>query len=259
MDLVEIIVTSVGGLIVALVGAILGAWLWGWLIRPRVANRGVRVILNFDPGEDVVFVFPTRRPVEQRKFNQIAWEDARAIDYVLRALAKRNWPMSRIGMRGADHFDPNRDWNKNLVIICSPKSNAVCQAALDELARGRSLECKFGFKPADRPEDWEIVFDDFSAKSPSHEEERQGKTELTDYALLAKVANPRNPHTKMLFVSGIRAFGTWGAAKYLVEHVNDLYRLFKHRDFAVVLKVTYSVNGWRIDHVEPTHLHACEA
>jgi len=257
MDPLEIAATSAGGLIVAVIGAILGAWIWERLIRLRVVNLALYGVLDFDLHEDVVFVFPTRQPAEKRKFDQIAWEDARAIDYVLRALALRRWPMDRIGMRGASHFDPHRDWNKNLVIICSPKSNVICKAALDQLAGARAPKCRFGFNEAERPEDWEIVFDDFSAPSPSHEEEGQGKNELTDYALLAKITNPRNPHAKILFVSGIRAFGTWGAAKYLLEHADDLHDLCRDRDFAVVVRVVYDVEGWRIHHVERTHHGTC--
>ena len=154
-------------------------------------------------------------------------------------------------MRSCEHFDRAVDGERNLILICSPKSNDICRDVLFKtrerlVPRPRS---QFGFKEAVRDEDWEIEFCEFSSPSPSFQEEREGADELHDFALLAKLPNPYNDHAKVLIVAGIRAFGTWGAAKYLLEHSEELHESFKDHNFATVLKVTYSASRWAIKDV----------
>jgi hypothetical protein len=256
--MLEVIIGIVSGLAVALVGAIFGAWVWEIKIRPRLAHREFHDLFNFDRRFEVVFVFATGDPAPGRRFPQIAWADARAIEYLLRTLALCDWPMDKVSMQGQERFEQYGDWRKNLVIIGSPKTNTVCKSALSEVQHEPSIRYKFGFKEAKAERDWEIFFGDFSSRSPVFQQEDEGKDMLMDLALLAKVRNPHNRDTKILFVGGIRSYGTWGAAKYLLEHVGDLHggdadhSAVRDRDFATVVRATYSASDWRIETVERT-------
>jgi hypothetical protein len=250
------VVPIAGGLGVALVGAIIGAWLWETWLRDYRKNRAFRRVLNFAPGRKVVFIFPTRDPPTGRLFRDVAWEDMRALDYLARACSRggHEW----VTRRPTERFT-NADKQDNLVLICSPITNSVTRAALQAIRKEYpnfdvdvfpelSPACSFGLvqgviKFVSRRNGYvqrkRMRYFDAEYSSPSFDQtDPAGK--LIDWGVVAKVNSPAswNPRTKILFVFGIRAIGTWGAAKFLFENINQIYQRYGDKEFAFMVKVT---------------------
>ena len=168
-------------------------------------------------------------------------------------------------MRPAIRFgrgDKN-DRHQDLVLIGSPKSNPITKAALEALKQEGTLRCEFRESP-NNPGRWEILFDDAHLESQGYDQLdrllEEGKDAhdgpLEDYGLLAKVRNPWNRAATMLVVAGIRALGTWGAARHLAERATEVHEEVKDRNFLWIVKVTYS--NWRIDRTDGTkHWSPC--
>lgn len=72
----------------------------------------------------------------------------------------------------------------------------------------------------------------------------------TDYAYLGRLPRP-DGRGNFLYLAGIHAIGTLGAAQYLEEHLDDLYREVKNRRFSVLLACHYQPKSRSITRVEP--------
>lgn len=133
----------------------------------------------------------------------------------------------------------------NLVLICSPKSNKATQEALRELGFDWDM-----LPDRDTPLDslvpwWRLRYFDGEFASPCF----KGATpsgDLEDWAVIGKVNSPKtwNANAKLLFVFGIRAIGTWGAAKHFFEHASELHGRFGAGNFACRVPVAYG--NWHI-------------
>lgn len=220
-------------------------------IRPR------RSLLNFWKGEPVLFVFPGRDSSSPTLLPRVAFEDMLAVNYVERLLTLSKWRDDKIQMRQHDGFIAldAHDPAKNLVLICSPRSNHVTNEYLNKLNSDGVLSWRFEKSESG---DMTIRADSTRAESATFSQERMirsrgdvpAESTLDDLAVLIKAPNPYNPKAKVLIVAGIRSIGTWGAAKFLRQNDKEIYKKTKGRDFAWLLKVRY--RHWRIESVEDT-------
>lgn len=103
-------------------------------------------LLNFTKTERVVFVFPARQDAgEHRGLLQnvrIAFEDMLAINYVQRALTLAGWSPETFDMREHHRFRVHdaHDQAKNVVLICSPRSNPVTGEFIEKIKEGTNFD-----------------------------------------------------------------------------------------------------------------------
>jgi hypothetical protein len=76
-----------------------------------------------------------------------------------------------------------------------------------------------------------------------------GNDQATDYAYLGRLPRP-DGHGNFLYLAGIRAMGTLGAAQYLAEHLVELYREVKNRRFSLLVASRYDPRTRTITSVE---------
>jgi hypothetical protein len=67
---------------------------------------------------------------------------------------------------------------------------------------------------------------------------------VTDYAYVGRLPRPDGRGT-FLYLAGIHAQGTLGAAQYVAENLRELYRELKTRRFSTVIRCTYDPNHGR--------------
>ena len=81
--------------------------------------------------------------------------------------------------------------------------------------------------------------------------------EPVDYAYVGRLPRPDGRGT-FLYAAGVHAAGTWGAAVWLAEHLDELYRQLKLKRFSLLLRVEYDVETHRptsITDLAPLHRH----
>lgn len=220
--------------------------------RGEGTQRDPRDTLGFRWDQPVTFVVPTVR-VPQTSTTSARWavstEDMLAVQAVDKRLSLR-WPQAQIKTRIADGSDKRGPPQGNICAVCRDRRNPVTAALLDHEKTRQLFGFKMSFKAtlengAGDPVEWGITFGEGDPWiSPSYQERRDladqaptdGTTVLKDIALLASFPSPwGSGHA--LVIAGIRAFGTWGAAEYLSDHFDDIYRRTDGRSFACLLCV----------------------
>ena len=73
--------------------------------------------------------------------------------------------------------------------------------------------------------------------------------EPADYAYLGRLPRP-DGRGNFLYLAGIHAMGTLGAAQYLEDHLDELYREVKNRRFSLLVACTYDKRKGSITAVE---------
>jgi hypothetical protein len=217
-------------------------------------------IHGFSKDERVVIVFPGRQSNPSSgllKDRLVTFEDMLAVNYVERILTLSGWKDDLIDFRENHSFEKLdvHDPAKNVVLICSPRSNSVTRKYLDLIKENASLDWDF---EVDADGHMSISAGGGRWVSASYSQEETLRRDdlsieestIDDIAAVIRTDNPFNPATKVLIVAGIRGVGTWGAAKYLRQHAKDLVRRTGGKDFACLLKVRYT--NWRIDKTEMT-------
>lgn len=145
------------------------------------------------------------------------------------------------------------DRTRNLVIVCSPKSNSFTQIFQDKLRT--SHPTAFAFE-SDINKEWMIIDCDggeYHSKSYKQVKDYINRkiaiSELPaqayeDYAVVTKVTNPWNDKSKVVWVAGIRGIGTWGAAECIKKEWRQIYSKLlpenKDCDFSAILKINYN-------------------
>ena len=256
MNLIRDIVLMVLGFVLSIIGALIGATIQRRWDRRRT-RRPLNQLLNFG-SDDLLFVFPHRtdesnqNPAASYLLPRTSTEDFIAINNFMTVLANSGWE------RGAHVRDTTRfradDHKRNLVIVCSPKSNDKAAEFQDALIKKKIVAYYFE-KRGDR---WCILHPTDSDRppyeSPSWSQEQEylasgvdrrdlpGKA-FTDYAIITKATNPWNPHNKVIWIAGIRGIGTWGAAECVKKRWLDIYNALpkgaKDADFSAIIKVFY--------------------
>ena len=142
------------------------------------------------------------------------------------------------------------DKQQNLVIICSPKSNALAGDLQQELKKiyprtfvfeSTGNQCFVtdgtGIIPSPSYQQME------SYKKNGVPDEELPSQKYEDYAVITKVTNPWNPAAKVLWLAGIRGIGTWGAAECIKKEWQKIYDQLpdenKTCNFSALLKVNY--------------------
>lgn len=245
----------------------IGAGLIGALIQRRLDRRRERrplnQLLNFGP-DDLLFVFPHRDASPEAILPRTSTEDFLAMNNVISALLNIGWTR-KIGVRDMGRVSES-DKRRNLVIICSPKSNSIANTFQSEL---RAMHANaFAFESE---EDRVVISDGYGAhyqsRSYAQIEEYLGKgvsrpdlpgKKYEDYAVVTKVTNPWNEKNKVLWVAGIRGIGTWGAAECIKKEWSQIYDLLplqrKECDFSAFLKIEYDncdITKVEVGRVEP--------
>jgi len=243
---VEIAISVAIGLVTGVVVEVGVRAGWGY-VKTRRVNRDYGALLNFGP-DDVYFVF-TKRPFEEVILPPIPTEDFLAINNMVRVLNSMGWK-GRTHMR--DFGTIKGDEHRNLVVVGSPRSNPFAEKVLGQL--GQSCPFKFEEFPPESGR-WRIscgggvylTSDSFRQEEDARPKGQSlGEVELDDVAVLAKFSNPYMATNKVIFIAGVRGFGTWGASYYLREFGKELYNrksgsggYSKNGDFVACLSVKY--------------------
>lgn len=220
-------------------------------------------LFGFDATETAVIIVPSLQlngAVNHRSSlttsDSIAAEDVFAAQAIERALVSAHWPSSRLEkVQIADRVViPNP---RNLVSICSPKRNRVTGALVSErdviAATGFWFENYDSPRPGEDPR-WRLVLNGERIESPSYDEQywsvAQGASDagrgvLRDHAVIMRTPNPWNSRSKVLIVAGLRAFGTQGAAEFILTDGHKLAASTRGRDFVAVVDVELSAHRLR--------------
>lgn len=218
--------------------------------RERMA---LRKLLLFSRGDRIVVVLPRReQPSVQKTVGAVAYEDMVACILVERCFMLAGWREEQIEIVSNDVAVANVAYKReNLVLLCSPRRNPLTAEALATLKRQNRLDCWFDTDP-DHPEELCLHLAGANITSPSYREAepllREGKSgyegPLNDCALLARFENPWEPGKSVLILAGLRAIGTWGAARALRQRARELVELTGAQDFAVTVKCKYE--RWKV-------------
>jgi len=250
--------SAILGFVLSVLAGIVGTILC-YVIKRMRENLPLRRLLNFGHDE-LIFIYPRRDDIPAAVLPRTSTEDFLAINNAISALLKIGWKQP-VGVRSvgawpgaADdgrQLSPN-DRERNLVTVCSPKSNPFTREILEELKRqGSDI---FQFEKVEDKEEWQIVDGSACYRSLSYNQianyQEEGKRveeqKINDVAMIAKVTNPWNARNKIIIIAGIRGIGTWGAAECLKKQWQQIYELKrrskhfrKSGDFAAIVEVDY--------------------
>jgi hypothetical protein len=235
------------GFVLSIGAGVIGAYVQRRLDR-RAERRPLNQLLDFGP-DSLLFIFPHRDTSPEAILPRTSTEDFLAMNNFISALLNIGWSR-KIGVRDVTRVT-EADKRRNLVIICSPRSNTVASTFQQELRR--SHPNAFAFETV---ADKVCITDGDGARyeSKSYEQVRHyigaglanqdlpGKT-YEDFAVVTKVTSPWNDKMKVVWVAGIRGIGTWGAAECVKKEWRQIYDQLppdgKNCDFSALLKVEY--------------------
>lgn len=252
------------GFILSIVAGLIGAKIQRKIDRYG-ETRPLNQLLNFGK-DDLLLVFPHREEITKAILPRTSTEDFLAMNNFISALITLEWNR-KIGVRDTRHHSPNaRDKKRNLVIICSPKSNSFAGEFQTQLKQ-KGLQF-FSFEPIS-DDIWRISDGHGEVKSKSYEQEAEyiksgverhllPTMSFEDYAVITKVANPWNSENKILLLAGIRGIGTWGAAECIKKKWKQIYAQVpntqKDIDFSALLRISYhncDITGIEVVRVMP--------
>lgn len=208
------------------------------------------------PGNEKVFIVVPHRlfSIEEglapaRKRTHVTFEDMLAANYAERTLTLGGFSDTTISIRSVNQYKKDRSFyeQQNLVLICSPKTNEVTKEALLKINENYPDLNVDIIKIATNPDEWGIVFNKAVLKSDSNRQIAdylaQGKDpeeqKQQDYGLLVRANSPWNKNKTVFIIAGIRGIGTWGAARCLRDHTDEIIKKSKGANFALIVKVTY--------------------
>jgi hypothetical protein len=231
-----------------------GASIIGTVIYLRLSehrkNQPLNRILNFGPDDELIFVFTHRDHVPESILPRTSTEDFMAMNNFISALIKVGWK-KKIAVRDTLRLT-EQDKQKNLVLICSAKSNIVTKEVQDMLLENK-IRCYFNAQKPNTNQ-WHIkdlVMGNFPSKTYNEihdyldsggEPHELASQELNDVAVITKVTNPWNAINKIFIVAGVRGIGTWGAAECIKKEWRDIYDTLpknKSSDFSALVTIKY--------------------
>lgn len=235
------------GFVLSIGAGIIGAYVQRRFDR-RAERRPLNQLLNFGP-DSLLFIFPHRDTSPEAILPRTSTEDFLAMNNFISALLNIGWSR-KIGVRDTTRVS-EADKRRNLVIICSPKSNTIASTFQRELRTSHANAFAFESK-----EDRVCITDGDGApyESKSYDQVKQylssgiAKPDLPgkayeDYAVITKVTSPWNEKMKVVWVAGIRGIGTWGAAECIKKEWRQIYEQLppdgKTCDFSALLKIEY--------------------
>lgn len=240
----------------ALGAAVTFVWLSAkrsYALRYWREQRALRQLLDLPRDQRVVIVLPERTPSTSSALHVdfVAYEDMLACNLVERSFILAGWREEQIEIHTQDDVKRNIALkSENLVLICS--NNELTQEVLKLLRMQNRLDCDFPTVSGPQGKERHLKFDGVLFDSPSYLEtealSRSGRSPfegtLTDYALLAKFASVFQGDRKIILVAGIRAIGTWGAARALRFKSEELTSRSGRKDFAALVHCKFE--HWKI-------------
>lgn len=231
-----------------------GASIVGTVIFLKVAehrkNQPLNRLLNFGTDDEIIFVFSHRDHVPESILPRTSTEDFMAMNNIISALIKVGWK-KKIAVRDTKRLS-EQDKQKNLVLICSAKSNIITRE-IQEMLMENKIRCYFNAQKSDLTQ-WQIKdFDWGNFPSKTYNEIQKfldgggaphelASQELNDVAVITKVTNPWNALNKIFIVAGVRGIGTWGAAECIKKEWRDIYDALpenKSSDFSALVTIKY--------------------
>ena len=128
----------------------------------------------------------------------------------------------------------------NLIVLGSPRLLPFVSQVLE-------ADSKLGFGSG--AQGWYLTAGDTIHRSPLDH------GEPADYAYIGRLPRPDSKGT-FLYLAGIHAMGTLGAATYLTSNVAELYQQVKHKRWSVLIECRYDPDSRIIQSTEPiTPIH----
>ena len=125
------VVLLAAGFLFSIGAGLVGAHLQRAIDR-RVERRPLNQLLNFGP-ESLLVVFPPRDESPEAILPRTSTEDFLAMNNFISALLNMGWSR-KVGVRDTTRLT-EADKRRNLVVICSPKSNSFAGDLQKELTR----------------------------------------------------------------------------------------------------------------------------
>jgi len=234
------------GFALSVAATLLGAYIYARIVDFR-KKRPMRQILNFG-NDSLLCVFPHREEVAEAILPRTSTEDFLAINNIISALLQVGWK-KKLGVRDSRRVSSD-DRKRNLVVICSPKSNSLTSEVQEEMEeRYRQF---FYFQD----DGSRCLVTDGSGEWKSHSiQQREDflnaggdphsipEHAFDDVAIINKITNPWNDKTKVLVVAGIRGIGTWAAGECIKKQWEQIYDSLpedgKDRDFSALILASY--------------------
>ena len=246
------IILLFAGFLLSTVGALIGARIQRAYDR-RHERRPLAQLLNFGPDE-LLFIFPHRGFMPKSILPSTSTEDFMAINNFISALVQLDWK-GKISVRNSDNVS-DQDRKRNLVIICSPKSNTFTKEFQDTLKQQRRRSFFYFFEDDPSRKGTVRIVSPIgeTCVSPSYEQEEEcrsrgvsdehlAKERLEDFAIITKVRNPWDEDNIVILIAGIRGIGTWAAAEFIKKRWQGIYNQLdasnKDQEFSALFRITY--------------------
>lgn len=126
----------------------------------------------------------------------------------------------------------------NLVVLTSPRLLPLVGQVL-------GADPAFGFEQD--AQSWYLVD---KTSGNVHRPPRDSTGEPVDYAYVGRLPRPDSKGT-FLYLAGVHAMGTLGAAAYLVDNLTELWRAHRTRRFSLLLAVRYDPEKLTLTNIEP--------
>lgn len=211
-------------------------------------RRALRKVFGFPKNEPVIIVVPEWKSIVEQtnQISLVSWEDMLAVNYVMTSLISAGWHEDKIQikiLKNNEELCEQR--NQNLVLLCRPDRNGETHKVLEKLKDNNRLD--YPFQKTSIQGQFKLRLDNSPFISPSYKEAKnisgnayEECKEIHDRALIARFVSPWQSTKKVLLLAGIRAFGTWGAAQALRTKPQELYKLIRKKDIAIVMKCKFS-------------------
>lgn len=255
------IILLAAGFLLSIGAGLVGAHLQRVIDR-RAERRPLSQLLNFGP-ENLLVVFPPRDESPEAILPRTSTEDFLAMNNFISALLNMGWSR-KVGVRDTTRLT-EADKRRNLVVICSPKSNTFAGTLQKELKRLYPNAFTFvsGQEVCIRDRDGADIHSKSYKQIKDHLAAGVAKSELPskayeDYAVVAKVTSPWNDRAKVVWVAGIRGIGTWGAAECIKKEWQQIYDKLpdgrKEHDFSALVRVEYDNSDIKLVEVRRVEL-----
>lgn len=247
----DIVVTVVLGVVSTYLAGIL-SYFYG-KFAPQEKIRKLYSSVTFDSNQTVSIAIPPRTLEDNNQSGlteRISMEDMMASNYVDRTLSIAGTTEEKIRIIMADPKKQNSAFagDANIVLICSPKTNSWTRLLYDKGKHPLLKKVVFSNEvdTSEAAGRWKIDFNGGAYPSRSFQQviDARGKfdgKEFEDHAVIMKLTSPMGQGSvrRVLVIAGIRGFGTWGAGRYLRTNADDIYKIAKENDYAILLSVIY--------------------
>lgn len=194
----------------------------------RILSKGTppeRALLS-PQGEPVTIALGSKQELGRADpSDMISRDAANSYDLLRDALSAYGVPCSREVVPSPGLVDLNRE---NLIVIGSPK-------VLPLLSQVLGADPAYTFA---EDENGRYLLDKTTGtayRSP------KDMGECADYAYISRLPRP-DGQGSFLYLAGIHAPGTHGAAKYLIDNLGELYRTVRGRRFSVLIEAQYDTS-----------------